>query len=165
MTAVRRAPAAASRRHNECGAVAVEFALLLPVLMLIVFGIIQFGVVMAQSAALANGARTGARDGVVNIVAGHDCKYVVTRTREAAQSISMTASAVAVTVKRGPTEASATTVCSGEGAVGTLPCRTTSTADQNLYVTTTFTSPAIVPIVGLGDFDLTGTGAYRCEYK
>ena len=41
-------------RLNERGASAVEFALLLPVLMLILFGIIEFGMVMYSREVLTN---------------------------------------------------------------------------------------------------------------
>ena len=53
------------RRLNERGASAVEFALLLPVLMLILFGIIEFGMVMYSREVLTNASREGARAGIV----------------------------------------------------------------------------------------------------
>ena len=52
-------------RLNERGASAVEFALLLPVLMLILFGIIEFGMVMYSREVLTNASREGARAGIV----------------------------------------------------------------------------------------------------
>lgn len=55
--------ARASRRDD--GAAAVEFALVLPLLMMLVFGIISFGILFAQQLSLGNGARQGARLGVV----------------------------------------------------------------------------------------------------
>jgi Flp pilus assembly protein TadG len=36
------------RRHEEHGAAAVEFALLAPVFIMLVFGVISFGLVFAQ---------------------------------------------------------------------------------------------------------------------
>lgn len=47
--------------HSERGSVAVEFALLVPVLFLILFGIINFGVLMYNQAVITNAAREGAR--------------------------------------------------------------------------------------------------------
>lgn len=163
MSLIRRVGAGPERRRDERGAVAVEFALVLPVLLLVVFGTIQFGFVMAQSAALANGARSGARDGVVNIFGGNDCGDVIARAQEAATSIGMSGASVLVTVKRGSTEGGAVDACSGGS--GSLPCTSASTSNENLYVTTAFTSPAIVPLLGFGDFDLSRTGAFRCEYR
>ena len=51
-------------RLNERGASAVEFALLLPVLMLILFGIIEFGMVMYSREVLTNAISEGARAGI-----------------------------------------------------------------------------------------------------
>ena len=52
-------------RLNERGASAVEFALLLPLLMLILFGTIEFGMVMYSREVLTNASREGARAGIV----------------------------------------------------------------------------------------------------
>ena len=53
------------RSANERGAVAVEFALLLPVLLTILFGIIEFGMIMYGREVVTNAAREGARAGIV----------------------------------------------------------------------------------------------------
>lgn len=53
------------KRFNERGAAAVEFALLLPVLMLILFGIIEFGMIMYSREVITNASREGARSGIV----------------------------------------------------------------------------------------------------
>jgi len=52
-------------RLDERGASAVEFALVLPVLMLILFGTIEFGMVMYSREVLTNASREGARAGIV----------------------------------------------------------------------------------------------------
>ena len=54
--------------RSESGASAVEFALLLPVLMLILFGIIEFGMALYRQAILTNASREGARLGIVQSV-------------------------------------------------------------------------------------------------
>ena len=54
--------------RSESGASAVEFALLLPVLMLILFGIIEFGLALYQQAILTNASREGARLAIVQSV-------------------------------------------------------------------------------------------------
>ena len=51
--------------RSESGASAVEFALLLPVLMLILFGIIEFGLALHRQSILTNASREGARLGIV----------------------------------------------------------------------------------------------------
>lgn len=53
------------RKRNERGAVAAEFALLLPVFLLILFGIIEFGMMMYGREIVTNAAREGARAGIV----------------------------------------------------------------------------------------------------
>ena len=52
-------------RHDERGASAVEFALLLPVLILILFGIVEFGLAFYTQQVLTNASREGARAGIV----------------------------------------------------------------------------------------------------
>jgi Flp pilus assembly protein TadG len=53
------------RKLNERGAVAAEFALLLPVLLTILFGIIEFGMIMYGREVVTNASREGARAGIV----------------------------------------------------------------------------------------------------
>lgn len=53
------------KKLNEHGAVAAEFALLLPLLLIILFGIIEFGMMMYGREIVTNAAREGARAGIV----------------------------------------------------------------------------------------------------
>lgn len=48
----------------ERGAAAVEFALLLPLLVLLVFGIVEFGLALHRQQVLATASREGARVGI-----------------------------------------------------------------------------------------------------
>ena len=54
-------------RADEHGAAAVEFALLLPLLVLLLFGLIQFGLAFNTRIQATNAAREGARMAVVGI--------------------------------------------------------------------------------------------------
>ena len=56
------------RQRNERGAVATEFAILLPVLLLILFGTIEFGLIMFNREVITNASREGARAGIVQRV-------------------------------------------------------------------------------------------------
>ncbi len=56
------------RLRSELGASAVEFALLLPLLMMVLFGIIEFGFALYQQAVLTNASREGSRLGIVQAV-------------------------------------------------------------------------------------------------
>ncbi len=49
---------------ENCGAAAVEFAIILPCLLLIVFGVIEFGLLVYNQQILTNACREGARAGV-----------------------------------------------------------------------------------------------------
>ena len=55
-------------RRSESGASAVEFALLLPVLMMILFGITEFGFALYRQSILTNASREGARLGIVQSI-------------------------------------------------------------------------------------------------
>jgi Flp pilus assembly protein TadG len=57
---------------NEKGATAVEFAIVLPLLLLVVFGVIEWGLYMYNSQVITNAAREGARHGVLMRMAPRD---------------------------------------------------------------------------------------------
>ena len=52
-------------RRNQRGASAVEFALILPILICVLFGIVEFGLLMYDKAVITNASREGARAGIV----------------------------------------------------------------------------------------------------
>ncbi len=79
--AVMRRPARAYR-PGDSGAAAVEFALLLPVLLLVTFGIIDFGRALNAQVTLTQAAREGAR------LAALGQPNVVSRTQAAATGLS-----------------------------------------------------------------------------
>jgi Flp pilus assembly protein TadG len=145
---VRRHRAAIERGKGERGAAAVEFALVVPILLLIIFAIIVFGFLFAQDLALSNAARQGARFGSV---AGHDCDDIRDETIEAAAPlVTLAASNVDVVLPVG-------------GDCATEPC--TSTApDANINVTVTYVADVMVPVPFMGDTKtLTAKGVFRCE--
>lgn len=51
--------------RNQEGVAAIEFALLLPFLILLILGIIEFGVIFYNQAMITNASREGARSGIV----------------------------------------------------------------------------------------------------
>jgi Flp pilus assembly protein TadG len=53
------------KRLNERGAVAAEFAIVVPVLLLIVFATMEFGMMMYGREVVTNATREGARHGIV----------------------------------------------------------------------------------------------------
>jgi len=61
-------------RHSESGAEFVEFALAFPLLLLVVMGIMDFGLMFQQYEVITNAAREGARMGSVNFYTLNDAQ-------------------------------------------------------------------------------------------
>lgn len=146
------------RRDRERGASAVEFALILIPLLTIVLGTIDFGLAMANDLALSNGARQGARYGVVagEDGLGRDCNEIVAETQNGSTMIGMDTSAIAVTVQR-----NGTTLCTGGSA--TKPCQGSSLGDR-LTVQAEYTRDFLFPLWFGGSMDLQASGVFQCEY-
>jgi Flp pilus assembly protein TadG len=148
----------ARQRDDEGGASAVEFALVVPFLLLIVFGIIVYGMVFAQSLSLSNSARQAARSGVIS---GTTCDQIISLAHDSADTIGMDGADTSVSIERGLTKGAATGVCAGGGT--TQPCKSQAVG-TNIYVTLTYPTDPIVPFVPVPD-SLTGEGVYRCEFQ
>lgn len=142
------------RRRNERGASAVEFALVVPILIVMVFGIVNFGVVLAQQISLNNGARQAARYAVVD---GRNCGQIKAQGVSGAETIGMVSTDVP------------TPVVTNCGADTVKPCSGTTTG-SNITVTMTRSGAAwTIPFPPLFTSStsptLTGTGVMRCEFK
>lgn len=147
------------RRKTDGGAAAVEFALVMPILLMLVFAIISFGFLFAQDLALSNSARQTARYGVVK---DRTCDSLITEAKDSAKPLVALATANIV-VKRGETAATATNICTA----GTVkPCEG-SAAGDNIYVSLNYTANVLVPVIpGMGStMGLGGTGVFRCEWS
>jgi Flp pilus assembly protein TadG len=165
----------AGGRDSQAGAAAVEFALVLPILLLLVFGIIQFGFFLAQQNALNGAVRTGARYGSVNAFAAftatpHTCASVITKVRNAATTIGMDGSAVAVTVSVGGTLKCQSAANASVPVNVVPPCKGAPNIDpatpQTLTVNATFQSNFFVPVPLAGNsLTLKSGGGYQCEYN
>ena len=53
--------------NNQNGVAMVEFAIVLPLLLIIVFGVIEFGVMFYDKAVITNASREGARAGITGL--------------------------------------------------------------------------------------------------
>ncbi|MCJ7472348.1 MAG: pilus assembly protein [Actinobacteria bacterium] len=71
-----------SKLRNEKGASAVEFALVVPIFLMLVFGIFQFGIAFNNWIALTHAAREGVRLAAVG-------QYDEQRVRDSAPSVSI----------------------------------------------------------------------------
>ena len=74
---------------NERGASAVEFALILPILVILVFGIIEFGIAYNNYISITHAAREGARLAAVNMDETEGIAWFENRVRESAPSVSI----------------------------------------------------------------------------
>ena len=154
---------------GDDGAAAVEFALVSPILFLLLFGIITFGMVFAQQLSLTNAARQGARVAVVNSNQ-RTCGDLLAEVQGAAGTIGMAGEDVSVTVERVRSGA-VTTKCPTStsytsGQAGVVPCAGSQTNDE-LRVSARFDSEMAVFSLVLSDssITLTGVGVYRCEFS
>jgi Flp pilus assembly protein TadG len=146
------------RRHREeRGAAAVEFALVVPILIVVVFGIVNLGFVFAQQISLNNGARQGARYAIVD---GRTCDQIKAETKDSAATIGMTATQVPEPVVTPVTY----TPCSGTAK----PCAG-KPSGTNIKVEMSRSAAWVIPFPPLftsGNAPtLTGTGVMRCEFS
>jgi Flp pilus assembly protein TadG len=129
------------RPHDERGAAAVEFAIILPVLVLIVFGIVQFSIQYNRQQGLHAAAREGARLASLPQTTQDD---INDRVLDALDGISFDTTP---TVSVSPS--------------ATQPCDQRS--GQTVVVTVQTTSDLDIPLWGSQTLDLTGRGEFRCE--
>jgi Flp pilus assembly protein TadG len=140
-----RRPLCARRHDGDRGAAAVEFALVLPILLLLVFGIIDFGRALNAQLTLTQAAREGVRLAAL----GYSAAEVQARADAAAPELS----GVSVTI--------AASCPPGAGP--------TADAQVNVSYTFSFITPvgAIAGIFGGGGFGspivLTAQGVMPCE--
>ena len=83
------------RPSRERGAAAVEFGLILPVLLLLVGGIIDFGIMYNRQILLTNAARDGVRQVAANSSNGWTQAQIQTRITAAASPLAVNSSATA----------------------------------------------------------------------
>ena len=130
----------------------------MPFLLLIVFGIIVYGMVFAQSLSLSNAARQAARSGVVQGTTCAQIGTLVARRRRDHRHGRICRDRL----DQARHERSQRNRCLWWRR-STQPC-TTQAIGTNVYVTLTFTTNPIVPFVPVPK-QLTGTGVYRCEFQ
>ncbi len=73
--------------RRERGQTMVEFALVLPILCVVLFSIIQFGILYNDYITLTDATRVGARKGAVSRTATNPIAITVAATRNAAQGL------------------------------------------------------------------------------
>ncbi len=150
MSARPRGGAAARWLADERGAAVVEFAIVVPILLVLVMGIIDFGRMLAVASSLAAAVRDGARQGATASDPNDTVQREAVRTRvvQAFQPFGGTALAnanVVVTLERGAT----------------------SDNSQNVVVSVNgYTYRPITPfaaLIGRGTITLSRTATFRWE--
>jgi Flp pilus assembly protein TadG len=71
-------------KRNEQGQAMVEFAIVLPILLMLVFGIVQFGITFNHYLTLTDAVRAGARQAAVSRIASDPAGAAEARVRSAA---------------------------------------------------------------------------------
>jgi Flp pilus assembly protein TadG len=129
-----------TRLREESGATAVEFAFVLPLLLVLVLGVAEFGHAFQVQGTLSAAAREGARVMALQ----NDPAAARTAVRDATPTLdpAVTNAQITVTPQTG--------------------CPMTSTTTQNVRVTVAYPMPFLTDFFG-ADIDLTGTGVMRCN--
>lgn len=127
-------------RRGERGATAVEFAVILPILIVLVFGIIAFGFGFARWVALTNGAREGARYMAINSAGDPGAEaQAITRAQQWANL-----------------------PCAGGGCTYSSTSCAPGVEDASFSITMNEFSPFDVPFLPTLGFPLTSTAVMQC---
>ncbi|MBN1092282.1 pilus assembly protein [Blastococcus sp. TML/M2B] len=123
---------------GERGAAAVEFALVAPVLLLLLFGIIEFSKAFNNQATLSSAAREGAR----SMALGH--------------TVAEARAAVRATLPAG------FTLPDSQITMSLPSCTTATGTNPTVTVTVRYRQNVVAGLVRGAGFDLTGKAAMRC---
>jgi len=132
------------RRRRGRGQALVEFALVFPLLMLLVFALIDLGRVVYAHNAIAEGAREGARWGSVQARSASDIEGIEDH---------------AVASVAGVSGVSATATCIRPGTV-VLPCAQNDTLEVEVVTSLDLLTPFVAQLMnaaGLNPFELSST--------
>ena len=147
------------RYRGDGGASLVEFALVLPLLALFLFGIVQFGLAYDQKQSINSAAREGARSAAIPD-ASVDYDAIVARVNASFDSLSAdTVDSVTIEIV--------------DATDGTTVLRTVNQGDtdspcenhpgETVRVTAVNNFAGTIPFFGELNRNLTGTGDFRCE--
>jgi len=133
-----------ARIRDEHGAAAVEFALVLPILILLVFGIVQFSIMYNAQQGLHAAAREGARLGALPQTTQSDIVAHVEDALDGVGGIDVDDIDITITPDN------------------TRPC---DLQPSGTPVVVTVESPATldIPLWGVSTGTLTGKGEFKCE--
>ena len=127
--------------HDDEGAVLIEFAIVIGLFFLLVFGMVDFGLAINTKTQITNAGREGARLGTVDL----DPTAVEDRVREAADSLEQTVLAVTVACEKPDDSA-----CTGSFPAGDLR---NGVSGDSILVTVDYQYNLITPLPGFLDSD------------
>jgi Flp pilus assembly protein TadG len=136
-------------KSDDSGVAAVEFALILPLLMMIVFGIINYGILLYDQAVITNAAREGARWGAINTSSAISCSGTATGSADPCQ------------VANSYTQANLITF--GSSTTSTSTATGAGTSGSTVTVTVSYTFTQIGWIIGSASNALTSTAVMYHE--
>jgi Flp pilus assembly protein TadG len=128
-----------NRLRGERGATAVEFAFIVPLLIVLVLGIAEFGRAFQVSGTLS----AAAREGVRVMALQNDPAAARNAVRSAAPALDPAVTNAQITI-------------------APAACPATGTTSTTVRVTVTYPMPFLTDFFGSG-VDLTGTGVMRCN--
>ena len=144
-THLDRVSRARSTRWSERGAAAVEFALILPVLTILVFGIVQFSIAYNRQQGVHAAAREGARVAALPQTTQSD---IVARVDSALTGVLSQSEIQAANVTVTPSSSQ--------------PCNN-APAGTHVVVTVSAANQLSIPLWGNQNLTLTGRGDFVCE--
>jgi Flp pilus assembly protein TadG len=144
------------RSRGDAGAAAVELAIVLPLLILLVFGIIEFSLLWHQSQGLQASAREGAR---VAALPQNTVSEITARVRDALSGTVANSSSVAqpTVVVRRPNGTTVTFTNSNDRPCNLQP------AGSEVIVTVSYDSSLNIPLWKSATKTLKGKGDFKCE--
>ena len=139
------------RERREHGAALVEFALIVPLLTLFLFGIVQFGLAYDKKQSINSAAREGARAGAIPTKTVQNIRDTVESSYDGT-----ILDDVAVTTK-----VYLDSTSSAELGVADKPCE--GNAGRTVIVYATVPHVLTIPFFGAPTLTLEGKGEFRCE--
>ena len=128
LSRARHRPVSKALRDGS-GATAVEFALLAPILLFMLFGIIQFGMTLNAYVELTDSVRNGARNFAISRASASGTPYSSTVSAISTGAPNLTAGSITVTIRVNGTACTTDSGCSTALA---------SAAGQTAYVSATY---------------------------
>ena len=139
------------RQKREGGAALVEFALIVPLLTMFLFGIVQFGLAYDKKQSINSAAREGARAGAIPTKTVQDIRDTVESSYDGT-----ILDGVAVT-----TQVYLDSTSSAPLGVTAKPCE--GNAGRTVVVFSTVPHQLTIPFFGAPTLTLEGKGEFRCE--